>query len=64
MSRVGKVPIPIPQGTEVKLNGSALEVKGPKGTLFHTIPEGITVSLHVDRPVFDLQVDGFSTFPF
>ena len=54
MSRVGKVPIPIPQGTEVKLNESALEVKGPKGTLFHTIPEGIYLqiedgTIHVKR---------------
>ncbi|MBW2039357.1 MAG: 50S ribosomal protein L6 [Deltaproteobacteria bacterium] len=41
MSRIGKTPIPVPQGVEVKLEGSTLEVKGPKGTLSHTIPEGI-----------------------
>ncbi len=41
MSRIGKVPIPISQGAEVKLEGSIVEVKGPKGILYHTIPEGI-----------------------
>ncbi|HEY9584568.1 MAG TPA: 50S ribosomal protein L6 [Candidatus Paceibacterota bacterium] len=33
MSRLGKKPIAIPPGTEVKVTGSTLSVKGPKGTL-------------------------------
>ncbi|RLB07516.1 MAG: 50S ribosomal protein L6 [Deltaproteobacteria bacterium] len=45
MSRIGKVPIPIPEGVEVKLQGPTLEVKGPKGTLTHTIPEGIILQI-------------------
>jgi large subunit ribosomal protein L6 len=33
MSRIGKVPIPIPQGVEVKIDGVHVTVKGPLGTL-------------------------------
>ena len=36
MSRVGKVPIPVPSGVEVKINGSTITVKGPKGELTKT----------------------------
>ena len=54
MSRIGKAPIPIPQGVEIKKVKSTIEVKGPKGTLSHTIPEGITLQvtdgeIHVNR---------------
>jgi large subunit ribosomal protein L6 len=33
LSRIGKMPIPIPQGTEVKIDGSVVTVKGPRGEL-------------------------------
>ena len=33
MSRIGKNPIDIPSGVEVKMNGNVVEVKGPKGSL-------------------------------
>ena len=33
MSRIGKKPITIPEGVEVKLNGNTISVKGPKGAL-------------------------------
>jgi large subunit ribosomal protein L6 len=54
MSRIGKVSIPIPQGVELKQAGSTVEVKGPKGSLSHTIPEGISIQvedgeIHVKR---------------
>ncbi len=39
MSRVGKQPIIIPAGADVKINGQELSVKGPKGQLKMTIPE-------------------------
>ncbi|AOZ72240.1 50S ribosomal protein L6 [Boudabousia tangfeifanii] len=45
MSRIGKLPVTIPAGVEVKLNGSELTVKGPKGQLVHNIPEPIEVSI-------------------
>lgn len=42
MSRVGKKPISIPSGVTVSINGSELEVKGPKGTLTSPVPVGIS----------------------
>ena len=54
MSRIGKAPIPIPQGVEINRAGSTVKVKGPKGALSHTIPEGISIQveegmIHVKR---------------
>ena len=43
MSRIGKLPIPVPSGVEVTINGRDVTVKGPKGTLSHTVVEPITV---------------------
>ncbi|MFB0518313.1 MAG: 50S ribosomal protein L6 [Acidobacteriota bacterium] len=43
MSRVGKKPIPLPDGVEVKISREELEVKGPRGSLMHRIPPGISV---------------------
>ena len=37
MSRIGKKPITIPQGVEVKIDGKEVTVKGAKGTLHHTV---------------------------
>ncbi|MGJ9372963.1 50S ribosomal protein L6 [Nesterenkonia sp. CF4.4] len=55
MSRIGRLPITIPAGVEVKLEGREVSVKGPKGELSRTLAEGITVSeedgtLTVSRP--------------
>lgn len=44
MSRIGTLPITVPSGVEVKLDGNDVEVKGPKGTLDLHITEPITVS--------------------
>ncbi len=45
MSRIGSSPISMPSGVEFDLAGSELTVKGPKGTLTHTIPEAISVGV-------------------
>ena len=45
MSRIGKQPIPVPSGVEVKIDGSTVHVKGPKGELSRTLPEIMTVEL-------------------
>ncbi|MFM9086582.1 MAG: 50S ribosomal protein L6 [Cyanobium sp.] len=44
MSRIGKAPIPIPDKVSVSLNGLAVTVKGPKGELSRTLPDGVTIS--------------------
>lgn len=45
MSRIGRKPINIPAGVEVKLDGSVITVKGPKGTLTKRIHENIAVKV-------------------
>ncbi len=45
MSRIGKQPIPVPQGVKVDVQGSAVTVEGPKGKLAHTVPAGVAVTL-------------------
>ena len=44
MSRIGRVPVPVPTGVDVDINGAVVTVKGPKGTLTHTIPAPIEVA--------------------
>ena len=44
MSRIGKAPIPLPDKVTVSLNGLAVTVKGPKGELSRTLPEGVQIS--------------------
>ncbi len=44
MSRIGRLPVPIPSGVDVAIEGQTVTVKGPKGTLSHTVAEPITVA--------------------
>ena len=58
MSRIGKKPIAIPAGVEVKVDGSKVTVKGPKGTLESTFNHEINIALEgneiiVTRPTDD-----------
>jgi large subunit ribosomal protein L6 len=56
MSRIGKLPIPVPSGVNVDIDGQQITVKGPKGELSHRIAEPIVVervedgTLAVKRP--------------
>jgi large subunit ribosomal protein L6 len=56
MSRIGRLPIAIPAGVEINLDGQTVAVKGPKGSLQHTVSEPIRVArneegqLEVTRP--------------
>ena len=45
MSKIGKSPVEITQGVEVKLNGTEISVKGPKGTLTQILPSEIAVNI-------------------
>ncbi len=45
MSRIGKQPIPVPSGVEVKIDGSTITVKGPKGELTRTLNEVVSVEM-------------------
>jgi large subunit ribosomal protein L6 len=56
MSRIGRLPIPVPGGVDVTIDGQTVSVKGPKGTLAHTVATPISVdrtedgTLSVQRP--------------
>jgi len=49
MSRVGRNPIQIPTGVDVKLQGNIVSVKGPKGQLSWNLPSGISISMQDKR---------------
>ena len=44
MSRIGKKPITVPEKVDVTLDGLSITVKGPKGELSRTLPEGVSLS--------------------
>lgn len=46
MSRIGRQPIAVPAGVEVKIDGSTVTVKGPKGTLTRTVHSNMKVELN------------------
>ncbi len=48
MSRIGRLPIPVPAGVDVDINGSSVAVKGPKGALSHVVVEPISVTKESD----------------
>ncbi len=56
MSRIGRLPIPVPSGVDVSIDGRNVTVKGPKGTLTHSVAEPIEIAkvedgtLQVTRP--------------
>jgi large subunit ribosomal protein L6 len=56
MSRIGRLPIPVPTGVDVTINGREVVVKGPKGTLSHNLAAPIEIAksddgtLAVSRP--------------
>ena len=55
MSRIGRLPITVPGGVDVAIEGQHVSVKGPKGSLSYTVPEPLTVvredsAVKVTRP--------------
>lgn len=60
MSRIGKKPITIPAGVDVKINGSEVTVKGPKGELKNTFSSDMAIAMEgneitVSRPSDDKE---------
>ena len=51
MSRIGRLPIPVPSGVEVTITGPEVAVKGPKGSLSLTLASPITASRAEDGSV-------------
>ncbi|MDN5915738.1 MAG: 50S ribosomal protein L6 [Pseudonocardia sp.] len=57
MSRIGKLPITVPSGVDLTIDGRTVTVKGPKGTLSHTVIEPITVERDDDGTVLVKRPD-------
>ncbi len=58
MSRIGRLPVSVPPKVEVHISGNHIKVKGPKGDLEYTFPEGVSFALEnglisVSRPSDD-----------
>ena len=58
MSRIGRLPVTIPSGVDITIDGRSVQVKGPKGTLSHVVAEPIDVVkedgvIRVTRPSDD-----------
>jgi len=51
MSRIGKLPVAVPSGVQVNVQGNTVSVKGPKGTLSQTIADGITLEMEENKVV-------------
>ena len=51
MSRIGKLPITVPSGVDVTIDGQTVTVKGPKGQLSHVVAEPIAVSRDEDGAI-------------
>jgi large subunit ribosomal protein L6 len=55
MSRLGKTPILMPKGIEVKVTNGVVHVKGPKGTLTAPLQEGVSLRLEGEKVFIDVD---------
>jgi len=62
MSRIGKLPITIPEGVEVTQEGNVVTVKWPKWTLKQTIPQGVKIALSDTEIVVSIVSDEYKNF--
>lgn len=57
MSRVGKVPIALPDGVQVSLGDGEIRVKGPQGELTHSVPSGVKVKEEERQLIIERESD-------
>ncbi|SDM43532.1 50S ribosomal protein L6 [Actinomyces ruminicola] len=57
MSRIGRLPVPVPAGVDVTIEGNEVTVKGPKGTLTRTIAQPLTVARQEDGSILVSRPD-------
>ena len=57
MSRIGKLPVPVPTGVDVTIADDVVTVKGPKGTLTHRVPAPIRVARGDDGTIVVTRPD-------
>jgi len=57
MSRIGRLPVPVPTGVDVTIDGNDVTVKGPKGTLSRTISAPLSVTRQDDGTILVTRPD-------
>jgi large subunit ribosomal protein L6 len=57
MSRIGKKPIPIPQGVKVQVDGQLVRAEGPKGKLSQPVPQGLSAKIDNGTVIVSRQGD-------
>ncbi len=57
MSRIGRMPVEIPAGVTVTINGSELTVKGPKGTLTQSFNDRMTIKVEGNQVIVERPTD-------
>ena len=57
MSRIGKKPIPVPQGVKVQVDGNTVRVEGPKGQLSQRVPDSVSVKIESNVVTVDRSSD-------
>lgn len=62
MSRIGKKPISLPKGVEIKVHDHELEIKGPKGTLKSPIPVGVKCKIEDGSLIVERADDSLKAF--
>ncbi len=55
MSRIGRLPVPVPDGVQVEIDGSHVRVKGPKGELAHTFPAAMKITYVPEEKVIKVE---------
>jgi large subunit ribosomal protein L6 len=58
VSRIGKLPIPVPSGVKVEVQGSHVKVEGPKGSLERTLPSQIAIKVEDGTVLCERPTDG------
>jgi len=58
MSRIGRMPIQVPKGVEVNIEGNDVQVKGPKGELARTLHPDMQISMDDDSLLVERPSDG------
>ena len=61
MSRIGRQPVPIPQGVDVQVDAQKVFVKGPLGALTRPIPPDITVAVADGKAVVQRTAEAWKT---
>lgn len=62
MSKIGKMPITIPDGVTVTVAGQKVEVKGPKGNLSYEVPTQVSISQSENTIALSISDDQYKNF--